>query len=91
MKEETEKHKTNPSKPKLIIMSENQVGLKRFLKAKTMLIKEVHFTSPSMSVLLWKLGLLTSPTVDDSLLYLASQDCSLFSFLPRVKFPLFFF
>ena len=29
--------------------------------------------------------------VDDSLLYLASQDCSLFSFLHRVKFPLFFF
>ena len=29
--------------------------------------------------------------VDDSLLYLASQDCSLFSFLTRVKFPLFFF
>ena len=33
----------------------------------------------------------TTVLVDDSLLYLASQDCSLFSFLTRVKFPLFFF
>ena len=37
------------------------------------------------------LNLMKENWVDDSLLYLASQDCSLFSFLPRVKFPLFFF
>ena len=35
-------------------------------------------------------GYLDHRTVDDSLLYLASQDCSLFSFLTGVKFPLFF-
>ena len=46
--------------------------------------------SSEMCFLLTKL-LEPQEKVDDSLLYLASQDCSLFSFLTRVKFPLFFF